>query len=1226
VQAPQFIAAIFKRITAAAKTPAVSPDCDGSAAPAITADAIHPGAPLSTEPPAAPAPPFLTAIAEVRSISVRARATFDQSLQSASADDASGRPDQGRRERGVLRTRATEDADMRSPRQLRPRRLGAARGIVPASPRVLIASAAALIALALPAAASAQPPAVTIDPTVTSTITTAQVSGTVNAHGEETRWTFEVSTDGVSWSPTNLSSYIESTGPEPVSGTIEGLTAATQYAVRLGAQDREQGTYYYSSLTPSFTTAPAPVAPSLTLPAPVAAYNSAGPLQGTVDPEGGNFNAPGQPVPIHWAIEVSTSGDPGSWSEVSSGDIAGDPAGESTPIAVPEAPVQASSLVPATTYHYRLRAVYAGQVVETDPTRTFETLPVAKPGVENVAISSVTAQSAHFSGKVNPNGTDPAFETSWHFECVAPGPSCGAPSGSPVPPGTSSVEVTADAELQPNKAYYVHLVASNAGGSAEAATVPQPSLTTPAIAPDLTLSTSTEATPTSIVLNGTVNPHNSPLSDCHFAYGLGTALDHNVPCEGTLPTDEGVAGVTAELTGLAPGVEYSIQLLAANPAGSAESAPAHFGTPTGASPASCPNEVIRLAQQAIQTGDCRAWEQVTPGVKGGADIAAGGLSTGLAADDGNAAVFESLSGFADSQGSGVNGRITYLARRGSDGWMSHPLTPLANPKANLVAFTGTIFMAGSEDLSHGLIRAYELPGVANDTPERDNFYVQDTADRSLQAVTGSQTGEGDPIQYPFPEFTDEYKLWGSSADLSHTSFVVQGQMVPAVEGEYPNGQRNAYTWDQGTVHLAGILPDGTVPAGGSEIGPETYKGSMSSDGSRLAFSSPASGPGQLYLRIDHAQTDLISESENSAFTGEPQSVQFEGMTPDGDSVFFQTESPLLAADTAPGQDLYRWTYGPDPAHEDNLTLITNTGHGIPSGSQQQSGATLVGMSDDGTRVYFTESTGQLRVWEEGVTKTVSSSVSSTGWKTSLALTAANPGYSRVSPNGNWLAYLDSSRLYLYNLSKETLTCASCPGTLLTPYAFTGTDLTANTSGTYPDSRPRYLTSDGKVFFTTESALLPRDTNGVADVYSYDGATGRLNLVSSGTGDGPSEFVDASKSGDDVFFVTRQELVPSDTDPYVDFYDARAGGGFDEPNGAAVEPCSGEICQGDLASSPPAAAVASGATGPGNPSSAPRCPKNRRKVRRHGKIHCVKRGSSHPEHQKRHAGATKGVGK
>ena len=83
--------------------------------------------------------------------------------------------------------------------------------------------------------------------------------------------------------------------------------------------------------------------------------------------------------------------------------------------------------------------------------------------------------------------------------------------------------------------------------------------------------------------------------------------------------------------------------------------------------------------------------------------------------------------------------------------------------------------------------------------------------------------------------------------------------------------------------------------------------------------------------------------------------------------------------------------------------------------------------------------------------------------------------------------------------------------------------------------------------------MPQDTNGNTDVYEYEpagvgGCTpasttfntatgGCVGLISSGVASGESEFLDASATGADVFFTTRERLVPQDVDGLLDVYDA-----------------------------------------------------------------------------------------
>ena len=73
--------------------------------------------------------------------------------------------------------------------------------------------------------------------------------------------------------------------------------------------------------------------------------------------------------------------------------------------------------------------------------------------------------------------------------------------------------------------------------------------------------------------------------------------------------------------------------------------------------------------------------------------------------------------------------------------------------------------------------------------------------------------------------------------------------------------------------------------------------------------------------------------------------------------------------------------------------------------------------------------------------------------------------------------------------------------------------------------------------------------GVENVYEYEPSgngscaarAGCVALISSGTSDHESAFLDASENGDDVFFLTAAQLVAQDTDNSLDIYDARVCG-------------------------------------------------------------------------------------
>lgn len=100
---------------------------------------------------------------------------------------------------------------------------------------------------------------------------------------------------------------------------------------------------------------------------------------------------------------------------------------------------------------------------------------------------------------------------------------------------------------------------------------------------------------------------------------------------------------------------------------------------------------------------------------------------------------------------------------------------------------------------------------------------------------------------------------------------------------------------------------------------------------------------------------------------------------------------------------------------------------------------------------------------------------------------------------------------------------------------------------------RFLTSAGRLFFESPDGLVPQATNGLMNVYEYEpvgvggcetssstyseGKGGCVSLISAGTSSGESAFYDASESGNDVFFITSDKLVPADYDTSYDVYDA-----------------------------------------------------------------------------------------
>jgi hypothetical protein len=131
---------------------------------------------------------------------------------------------------------------------------------------------------------------------------------------------------------------------------------------------------------------------------------------------------------------------------------------------------------------------------------------------------------------------------------------------------------------------------------------------------------------------------------------------------------------------------------------------------------------------------------------------------------------------------------------------------------------------------------------------------------------------------------------------------------------------------------------------------------------------------------------------------------------------------------------------------------------------------------------------------------------------------------------------------------------------------------------------------GRVFFVSNEGLVPGAREGEPNVFEWE-ADGEGSCESEAEDEGclfliaaDADFLDASVSGDDVFFLTREQLVAGDTDSSVDVYDAHACDPETEEceklGGRGV--CSGEGCLGAPGAPPVLAGPASSSlTGGGN---------------------------------------------
>jgi hypothetical protein len=447
---------------------------------------------------------------------------------------------------------------------------------------------------------------------------------------------------------------------------------------------------------------------------------------------------------------------------------------------------------------------------------------------------------------------------------------------------------------------------------------------------------------------------------------------------------------------------------------------------------------------------------------------------------------------------------------------------------------------------------------------------------------------------------DDLKLVfaGASSDFGHVIFEANDALTPATPVAPPavDGEpvaNNLYEWLNGELRLVNVLPGnvtihpGAVFGSGSTFstaaGDPDFTHAISTDGSRIFWTNEENH--RLYVRENGDETAKIQDT-GGFFTA----------SADGSKVLL-SDGHLYDLETEESVDL--------------------TG-------KQGGFAGILGTSEDLSTVYFVDTAkltseengehdvaqaGQynLYYWNSGVSvfvATLNPKDSFNGGALGLvdgntSDWAASPSdrTARVSNDGRYVTFMSFAEITPYNnnvpsgecikgvgaacaevfeydAASHRLACASCNPTGERPRGSSVLGLIAPGSGFLP--QPSNLSQNGQVFFNSLDVLSPQDKNpGVENVYEFEpGGVGTckreggcIYLISSGTGETDSGFVNATPSGSDVFFTTRSQLLPEDQDDLVDLYDARENGGF-LPINQPPECTTSETCQGASSSSPP----------------------------------------------------------
>ena len=557
----------------------------------------------------------------------------------------------------------------------------------------------------------------------------------------------------------------------------------------------------------------------------------------------------------------------------------------------------------------------------------------------------------------------------------------------------------------------------------------------------------------------------------------------------------------------------------------------------------------------------------------------------------------------------------YLARRTASGWETTTLSPTLQSSGEYQGYVGF-----SKDLSRGVLyqRGPALSASAPD--EYGDLYEAETAAPSLlePLLSDAQTfnrppnkvGAGLALAYA-----------GGSSSLSRVFFEANDALTEAESPDEPAAidggaqENNLYEYAEGRLRLVNVAPgnDESEPGAyfGGGITIHTQAGlseplvsgaergdlshAISEDGSRIYWTGADGG---VLLRIDGERTIAL-----------PNGDACKDGLPGASRACFLTASANGSEALLSNGMLYRLNGG-ETGFEAVEDLAGGAGgfEGIVGQSEGLSqiyfvdSATLTGANAEGLVPNEGGSEGpNLYSWYEGSVAFIATLTTTDGntrnepgdWASTLVKRTAE-----ASPDGNWLAFRSEAPLagvhnigpckkgggvdpcqevFLYDRATAKLVCASCAPSGAAPLGRSTLPVVEEVQSNVP--QPRYLSDSGRLFFDTQNALSPADTNGggepgsaVEDVYEWepDGlgscaeSEGCVALISDGHGDVDSNFLAADAEGKNVFFITRAQLVGADKDGLLDVYDAREGGGFEEA--PPVRSCTGEACQPGVVSS------------------------------------------------------------
>lgn len=406
----------------------------------------------------------------------------------------------------------------------------------------------------------------------------------------------------------------------------------------------------------------------------------------------------------------------------------------------------------------------------------------------------------------------------------------------------------------------------------------------------------------SAALRAQINPRY--WNDTTYYVEYGTAPCSEGGCEETQPAAPGqrltTKLVSAQLTsptvildGLSPATTYHYRFVAQSGGGGPvrgvggqvgdDGTEGTFRTFASPQPeADCPNQGFRTGPSA-QLPDCRAYEMVSPLDKENGDVLSlEEISTGLPATlsqsslEGSRLAYGSYRSFGGANSAPWNSQ--YIAARGEDGWVSHPISPergRVNQDSAETLYSEIKVL--SPDLCQAWLGTYAEPALAPGAlAGLPNLYRREDDEcggPGYEAVTTAKPAHNKVYGVAFRGVSADggasIFAWGDNLEGTEAPDLVSAGKQPVALYYERSGEAPRYV----CVLPSGLPLDGACAAGtGNNDNGESHRDSVqnaiSADGERVFWTDSGSDPGRIYVRLNPDRPESAHLHGAAAGTGD----------------------------------------------------------------------------------------------------------------------------------------------------------------------------------------------------------------------------------------------------------------------------------------------------------------------------------------------------------------------